>query len=421
PWLPGGSEPAPAAPQPAQPADPKPAPVDEDDPWLPGGTGAAPAGTNPGTTETPPAQPVVDEDDPWQEGGTTSTPGQPTPGQPAPTQPATREPEAGTPMGRAMAHVTKLLDRPGAPEVCGYPAEVVRSDDAGMALTPGVKPVLLVFFDDSMRASDLQAAQLLPMVLRNRQRIDFVAIDRGAGAKRTRGTDELSLRFLDHVPTIVLLDAQRTTRLLRSGRVDAAVVERAIEDAIANPTPAPEKPDAAQPGSPDVPASPGSVDPFDQQPQGDDPAARTGVTFTPPSDHSARTHVQRLRSGPGDARVPGYPSDLLPSAPAGRVLGAGQRPCVIVFYDNASKASDLQAAAFLELLVRRRSEIDIVLVDVGTKATWDADQKRVVRTYYNFYVPTTVVLSAARAPVKSWYSRVEAAALDDAIDDALSR
>ena len=45
--------------------------------------------------------------------------------------------EAGT---RGLAHVTTLLDRPGRKEVPGYPADIVRPDDAGMALTPGPRP-----------------------------------------------------------------------------------------------------------------------------------------------------------------------------------------------------------------------------------------------------------------------------------------
>jgi len=135
----------------------------------------------------------------------------------------------------------------------------------------------------------------------------------------------------------------------------------------------------------------------------------------------AQRHAARLRSAPGQAGVPGYPTDLIVGADADRVLSPGLKPCVILFYDNASKASDLQAAAFLPLLVRRHAAIDVVLIDVGTKARWSDAQKRVVRTYYNFYVPTTVVLAPNRAPIKSWYSRIKAADLERAIDDALAR
>ena len=391
-----------------KPVDPAPVPADDDDPWQTGG-GDTPADPKPADPKPADPQPALD-DDPWQEGGADDMPATPGAGT-QPSDPTTANPSAATPMGRAMAHVTTLLDRPGRKDVPGYPADLVKPDDAGMALTPGPKPVLIVFHDDGMRASDLQAAQLLPMIMRLRDQINLVTIDRAAGATRARGSDELSLRFLDHVPTLVVLDNQRTTRLLRSGRVDARIVEKAIRDAIANPSS-----ENTAPGAPAIPAGPGDPD------RPADPGTeRGGVSFTPPSDYSARAHVQRLKSAPGDAKVPGYPSDLVPSAPAARVLSPGTKPCVVIFYDNASKASDLQAATYLELLVRRRQDVDIVLVDVGTKAVWDADQKRVVRTYYNHYVPTTVVLTAARAPVKSWYSRVAAAALDNAIDDALSR
>ena len=372
------------------------------------------------------------------------TGGTPTPSDPSPSVPeAPAEPDPGSPLGRAMAHVTKLLDRPGRKDVPGYPRELTRPDDAAVTLAAGARPVLLVFYDDASRDSDLQAAQLLPMIVRMRDRIDFVAVDSSPSAQRAPATDELSLRFLDHVPTIVVLDGQRTRRLLRSGRVDAKVVQRAIEDAIDNPTPerggtpAAGSPDVGSPdaGSPDA-GSPdaGSIDPWQDQP-GRDAAGgnsagsnaggggeeRGGVTFTPPGDVAAGRHVERLKRAPGDAKVPGYPSDLVSSAPAGRVLATGTKPCVVIFYDDTSKASDLQAAAYLPLLVRRQREVDLVLVDVGPKAVWNDDQKRVVRTYFNHYVPTTVVLTSARAPVKSWYSRVEASALDNAIDDALAR
>jgi len=62
-----------------------------------------------------------------------------------------------------------------------------------------------------------------------------------------------------------------------------------------------------------------------------------------------------------------------------------------------------------------------VFVDVNAGANWNKAEKTVVRTYYNFYVPTTVVLAGNRAPVKSWYSRIKAADLDRAVDEALLR
>jgi len=145
------------------------------------------------------------------------------------------------------------------------------------------------------------------------------------------------------------------------------------------------------------------------------------MTFTPPEVVRAQRHAARLRSAPGQAGVAGYPTDVLVGADADRVLATGLKPCIILFYDNASKASDLQAAEFLPLLVRRHAQIDVVLVDVGTKARWTDAEKRVVRTYYNFYVPTTVVLAPNRAPIKSWYSRIKSRDLERAIEDALSR
>ncbi len=574
-----------------------------------------------------PAQPDEPDDDPWLSGGSVPPGG----GQPAPVMPPAgtsvvgarpggarpggAQPGDGGPSGyvsksvdqRVLEQVTRLGDRPGARDVKGYPSDLLAHDDAGMALTPGTKPALVVFFDDGSRASDLQAARLLPMIARLRSHIVFVPLDRSANAPQTHGGNELARRYLGSdvgrgptVPTLAVLDKDRKTRLFRPGMTEAAPVEAVLRSLIGpivdkpaeptadpmgtpgvtddmdsppagvssvplptgvgrgDPTPAelPSTPPAAQPastsddlgappggsvpspvqpdehkptpgqpapvmppsgemtddddpwlsggdqpaptqpapiqpapiqpapvlpapedddpwlsggadapsqptpvqpapaqpgrGDPDAPPA-GSANPFDDLPTGTarprpdrpapdrpapdgtgvdapapgatDPAkdGRSGLSFTAPEVVRAKRHADRLRSAPGDRKAQGYPSDTVTSVGADRVLASGLKPCVVIFYDDASKASDLQAAEFLPLLVRRGGDFDLVLIDVGTKARWSETQKRVVRTYYNFITPTTVVLAANRAPIKSWYSRIKATDLQSAIDQALSR
>ena len=330
---------------------------------------------------------------------------------------------------RAFEHTTRLMDDPGNAAIAGYPAEILPTDPPGHALTPGKKPAVLVFFNDGVRASDLQAARLLSLLVRYRAQIDFVAVDRGSGAARTGGGEELAGRYLDRIPTVVLLNSERKTRLYKTGGLTADELERALDLCLTGaPLPeSPETPDPARQPSED-PARKVPDDPFDvptpdpaADTAADTPESRGGMTFTPPAQYTAEQHVQRLKSAPGDVTVPGYPAGLVASAPAERVLATSVKPVVILFYDDASKVSDLQAAEFLPTLVRRKAEVDFVLIDVSTRARWSAAQKKVVRTYYNFYVPTTVVLAPNRAPIKSWYSRTEARALEQAIDRALGR
>jgi hypothetical protein len=419
PWLP-------ATPGPDAPAQPPAPPAD--DPWLPG----TPVPGTPGP-EAPPQPPAPSADDPWLP-GTAGTPAQP----PAPTGddpwlptpgggPAVPEgdPYVGTtPEARVREHVTRLVDRAGAPDLPGYPAAILPSSDPGMALTPGPRPAVVVFYDDANRASDLMAAQALPVLVRHRDRIDFVAVDRGAAARPSRGAEELARRFSEHAPTLVVLDGSRATRLFRRDAVTPEDLERAIAAALRAESPAPSSepdpgdmpPPPLEPGDlPDAPSDPESPD--DGRPA--DPTS--GMAFTPPTGYNARAHAERLRRSPGDARVPGYPSDVLPSAPADKVLATGHLPLVLIFYDDTSKASDLQAAEFLPVLVSRKEEIDLVLVDVSASAEWNDVQQRVVRTYYNFYTPTTVVLAANRAPIKTWYRRIKASDLDRAIEEAAGR
>ena len=309
------------------------------------------------------------------------------------------------------------MDNPGAPDIPGYPELILPSDPPGQALTPGLKPAVIVFYDDASRASDLQAARLLSLLVRYRAQIDFVAIDRGADAPRTGGASELAGRFLDAVPTVVVLDSERKTRLYKSGAFEADELERALDLCLTGSAPLPKPEEGAAPRT--VPNDPFKTAPPD--PAGNTPEARSGMSFTPPKDYTAKQHIADLKSRPGDPTLPGYPRELTPSQPASTVLSTGLKPVVIIFHDDASKASDLQAADFLPTMVQRQAEVDFVIIDVGVQGRWNEAQKKVVRTYYNHYVPTTVVLAPNRAPIKSWYSRTTADSLERAIMDALRR
>jgi len=472
PWLPGGGTSGAGT---TGGGGETPTPVD--DPWLPGGgtsqPGATPASA-PGSApiELPPTAPTPRAEDPWLPGTGGSAKTDPAPAD-GPRDPWTRNPSSRNPSNqgrddplaarggsrgesatggryvgatagaRAMEQVTRLTDQPGSANVLGYPDDILRSCDAGMALTSGRRPAVVVFYDDTSRASDLQAARLLPLLVRYGENIDFVSIDRGADAQRSAGAEALAKKYLDHVPTVVLLDAGRQTRFYRSGLFEADELERALDQVLDAPAAVvvrePSDPLPAAPGrgpsDPTEPFSPSEgppagpvggetppTGPLDRPLPGETPAVeRPGMAFTPPAGYSAKAHAQRLRSAPGDAAVPGYPTEILVSAPPERVLAASVKPAVIIFYDDSSKASDLQAAAFLPLLVQRQRDVELVLIDVGTRSQWSAAQKKVVRTYYNFYVPTTVVLAPNRAPIKSWYSRTEAADLARAIDQATGR
>ena len=84
----------------------------------------------------------------------------------------------------------------------------------------------------------------------------------------------------------------------------------------------------------------------------------------------------------------------------------------MVFYDDSARASNLQAAELLPLLVSLRERVDVVPVDVGAASSWSPAQRKLVRTYYMSYVPTTVVLAPNRKPLLLQYQRVSAAVVE---------
>jgi hypothetical protein len=119
--------------------------------------------------------------------------------------------------------------------------------------------------------------------------------------------------------------------------------------------------------------------------------------------------------------VPAYPERLIRRSPAGIVKEPSHRPVVIVFYDDDSKAAALQAADILPTLVEFQRDVDIVAIDMNRRAERSQDEQWVVKTYYFEIMPTTVVLSPRRAPVRLALQRIAAESLKIHIQDALAR
>ncbi|MCA9316442.1 MAG: hypothetical protein KDB73_13225 [Planctomycetes bacterium] len=396
--------PAPDSPSPGTTA---PAPYD---PWgspLPEGAGTADG--NPGRAPS--------GDSPWD----TPLPGT-SPGAGTAPPPGASAPYVGTtPAQRAREHALRLRDLAGDPSVVGYPADLLLRSDPRIALRPGSRAAVVAFVDDANRASDLAAAALLPSLVGYGDRFDFVVVE-----ARPRGPDDASLdalrrAFLRDVPTVVVLPPDRRAPRLFSGRIDAAEVELALVEALRMPAASPDDTGTGPTSTPPEYRDPSSVGPDGWAPGGTAPPADPMPPLPGGIGLALDAHVKRLRQVAGDARVPGYPAALVRASDARIVREPGQRPVVIIFYDDSSKASDLQAADFLPVLVNRAGDIDVVTVDVSVRARWDTFQKQVVHTYYMSFVPTTVVLTARRVPVKSWYQRVTGEQLQQAIDESLRR
>jgi hypothetical protein len=449
PWLPGASDTGPGrdAATPAAPFDPwQPAapeggagtravdpPADASDPWgfktdgvAPGrdvrnpdvrgpDVGShhtpAPGGTDPsGLGPEAPFDPWAGEaPSPGTAPGATAGTGGASPGAPA---------YAGrTPAEQAREHATRLRDRPGDPALVGFPAGLLLRADARVALRPGSRPAVVALVDDASRESDLAAATLLPMFVGHGDAFDFVAVEARPRGSDDAARDTLRRTYLRDVPTFVVLPPDRRAPRLFSGRIDAAEVEIALVEALRQ-APADPRDDGTGP----APTGPGEFrDPADAGREPWAPGAPGGTPLPGPLAGTVEQHAARLRQVAGDPAVVGYPAALVRPAEARTVFDPGPRPVVILFYDDSSKASDLQAADFLGVLARRAGDVDVVPVDVSVRARWDTMQKKIVHTYYMSFVPTTVVLTARRVPVKSWYQRVSGEQLDLAIDEALRR
>jgi len=140
--------------------------------------------------------------------------------------------------------------------------------------------------------------------------------------------------------------------------------------------------------------------------------------YAAPLIEQARRHAARLREQPTNDRLGGYPASLVPRGSPELALRPGHRPVVIIFHDDTSRASNLQAADILAALVAVQGQADFVVLDVAKGVERTAAESQVVKPYYPGSVPAIVVLSAARAPVKLWFQRTSARALRAAVEQA---
>jgi hypothetical protein len=128
-------------------------------------------------------------------------------------------------------------------------------------------------------------------------------------------------------------------------------------------------------------------------------------------DEKIAKHVAALKSNPDDAGLACWPKELVRTAPASAARAKGERPVLLVFYDDTAKASRLAAADLWPVVLQVEGRVDLVLVDLtpGPGHTLTDDEKKLVRRYYTGYVPTTVVLSSDRVPRLLKSERVESA------------
>jgi hypothetical protein len=132
------------------------------------------------------------------------------------------------------AHVKALRADPEGRDRRCWPAELVRTVPAATALQKGARPALVVFYDDRAKASRLAAADLWPVVLEVESKVDLILVDLTPGGPRALSDDERRLvrrYYLGYVPTTVVLGSDRVPRLLKSERVDPALVRAASLEA----------------------------------------------------------------------------------------------------------------------------------------------------------------------------------------------
>jgi hypothetical protein len=189
--------------------------------------------------------------------------------------------------------------------------------------------------------------------------------------------------------------APRRMRLVRDGLASDAVPSSDTGADLRAPARTPD-PSAAE-ASP-APAPPPA--PRGQIVHGDPPVPPRSFTFQAPRQKAVHDHAQALRASPDDPSRPCWPADLVRRSPASTVLEAGERPAVIVFYDDTARASRLAAADLLPVVAELESRLDLVLVDLTPGRSLSEEERKLVRRYYLGYVPTTVVLSAGRPRVE---------------------
>ena len=132
---------------------------------------------------------------------------------------------------RVAAHVA-ALKREDDTSPC-WPKDLVKSVPAAKALAKGDRPLVLIFYDDTARASRLSAAELWPVVLEIEDRVDLCVVDLTPGTSRPTDEEKLLVRhyYLGYVPTTVVLTSERATRLMKSERVSPTLLKAAALEA----------------------------------------------------------------------------------------------------------------------------------------------------------------------------------------------
>jgi hypothetical protein len=141
------------------------------------------------------------------------------------------ETTGGTAAERARAHADRLLASPDDARLRGYPESVVARADAQVATDNGHRPVVLLFYDDTARASNLQAAEFLPVLAKYAGLVDVVAVDVAASAKWTPAERKLVRNYyVAYVPTTVVLAPDRSKPLMiKYQRIGGAVLDAVLE------------------------------------------------------------------------------------------------------------------------------------------------------------------------------------------------
>lgn len=194
-----------------------------------------------------------------------------------------------------------------------------------------------------------------------------------------------------------------------------------------SPPPGEGPPDGAPPsglGSPDaapLPAAPGSPDGAAGAGSPEKPGDE--FRFTPPRERRVNEHVKALKANPDDVSFPCWPRDMVRTAPASTAFEKGDRPVLVVFYDDGARASRLAAADLWPVVLALEARIEFVPVDLtpGAKRGLTDDERRLFRKYYLGYVPTTVVLSPDRTLRLLKSERVDPALVRAALEEAAGR
>ena len=114
-----------------------------------------------------------------------------------------------------------------------WPKDLAKTVPAAKALAKGDRPLVLIFYDDTARASRLSAAELWPVILEIEDRVDLTLVDLTPGTMRPTDEEKLLVRhyYLGYVPTTVVLTSDRMTRLMKSERVSPVLLKAAALEA----------------------------------------------------------------------------------------------------------------------------------------------------------------------------------------------